>query len=122
MRCIVVAGQPGCSADGQTIRKSDAEKITARCEGTVLVTVAKAYYGRFDCAAVGAVCKSNGDAALCAFATDDCTPWDPDVDICDGDGHTIRVCVGGKRVSFDCASIGARCAVPSDATYATCTK
>jgi hypothetical protein len=58
---------------------------------------------------MGAKCDATqGATAFCHRPGDVCTPYDDDIDKCDG--SKAVVCVGGEKVSFDCKSIGKDCA------------
>jgi hypothetical protein len=66
------------------------------------------------CGEIGSECKGGydiqtriGAPPTCVPKERECTPFDSDIGLCDGDA--IRVCLSGKRDKFDCASIGRRC-------------
>lgn len=65
-----------------------------------------------DCAAAGpsSRCIRYGVAAYCSGPHDECTPYDPlpaggqGINSCDG--TSIRLCIGGRKVSADCRDAG----------------
>lgn len=95
------------------------------CAGDAAVTCAPApgvgaTEVRFDCGAVGRSCELVGDKARCAPAGASCSPYDADVNVCDPDGHTIRLCVQGRPLALDCGTFGYVCDGPSNGTSAHC--
>jgi hypothetical protein len=84
-----------CSADTKTVES---------CDGASL--------SEFDCAALGGVCSQKDGPARCVHpGTDQCSPFDADIDQCTG--TTISLCVGGQKAPFDCGSIGLKCVAGS---------
>jgi hypothetical protein len=73
-----------------------------------------------DCEVMGQRCVVEGLAARCASDTGTCSPYDPDVNVCEG--TTIHLCVQGDRVDLDCANLGKSCepASPDGASSAHC--
>jgi hypothetical protein len=72
----------------------------------------------FDCNAVGRICSTLHGAARCVGGSDDCSPFDQDVNACDGG---ISICVGGQRSTLDCSKVtgvdgGALQCVPGNGT------
>jgi hypothetical protein len=109
MSCVIEPnGQFGCSVD-QLVRGTDNTLVRGYCEGTKYFAASSQYYGAYDCATVGARCISRGEAALCAFESDECSPFASDVDKCGPGGKTIELCIGGKRVTYDCSNVGRVC-------------
>jgi hypothetical protein len=72
----------------------------------------------FDCRAVDRDCSTASGAARCVGANDTCTPFDSTVNTCSG--TSVNLCVGGSKVSFDCASIGQACQPESGSQTAHC--
>ena len=64
------------------------------------------YVSQYDCNVYGAKCDNTG-FPHCKRPDAACTPGDSDVDKCNG--SIISMCVGGAKVTFDCASIGKTC-------------
>lgn len=84
-----------CSADGTRARVCTSHGLRAEVA----------------CAAEGASCVQDGLSGVrCATADAACDPASADVDICNG--TELRMCLRGKIVAFDCASIGAPCLGP----------
>jgi hypothetical protein len=86
----------GCTGAGST------------CSGNTVLVCDTYQYSEYDCANMGAICqKSSAQAARCVRDTDTCSPLDTNLNTCDG--SKISLCVGGSRVSFDCASVEKGC-------------
>lgn len=95
--------------------------ITPQCANDDVVCVADrvracygGYYGEIDCLAGGAKCDA-WPTAHCARPDDACTQTDLGINTCNGDA--IELCVAGKRMSFDCASIGLACVPNVNSAY-----
>ena len=98
------SGSPGCNTG--TLVKPCASAGTS-CSGTV-VEVCDGYDdSEFDCASLGGTCSAQGGPALCVRSDDECTPFDPDVNVCTS--SVLALCVGGKKQTLDCASLGMTC-------------
>ena len=79
----------------------------ATCAGTTVDVCDGYQVSEFDCAAIGQACTAKSGPAICAGATDACTPFDGDVNVCSG--TTLSLCVGGQKQQIDCASLGLTC-------------
>lgn len=90
---------------GDRLRACTAEGAT--CNGDVVAVCDAFNISEFDCASMGAKCAKNGSSARCARDTDQCSPLDGNLNTCTD--STLSLCVGGKPVAFDCASIGKNC-------------
>ena len=77
------------------------------CDGTSVAVCDDYSLSIFDCAAMGGTCAKQAGDALCKRATDNCTPFDATINVCNG--SSISLCIGGKPVSFDCARVGISC-------------
>jgi hypothetical protein len=108
MQCAVANQRIGCSTDGKDIRLTGMKFLGAHCEGDLRHTQSEVYFGLTDCKALGGKCVGSGQGAICALPSDECSPFNT-VDTCAG--TTWNGCVGGKKKSFDCASIGKACAI-----------
>lgn len=109
------SGLPGCNTGSLVKPCSNAG---ATCAGAV-VEVCDGYTdSEFDCAALGGTCSSQAGPALCVHAGDECTPYDPTVNVCSG--STIALCVGGRKQSLDCASLGLKCVPGAGAASPHC--
>jgi hypothetical protein len=106
----------GCSTDDKAIRSRSDFVLGAECKGTKKVTTSETYFGEIDCAALGATCTASGTAAICAFPTDECSPFGAASETCSG--TTFHGCVAGKKSSFDCATIGKACVLGSTSGFA----
>ncbi len=98
---IVCLTEPGkfqtCNTAGAIL--CDAGKVEVCADGA---------YSEWDCTSLGETCTMAGGGARCASSHGgSCTPYDPDVDVCNG--SVITACVDGAHVCFDCASIGLAC-------------
>ena len=98
------SGSYDCLTDG-TLRLCDT--LSAVCAGDVVEVCDQDTTSLFKCAELGGTCNDDQGAAYCARADDECTPYDINVNVCDG--TNIKLCVGGRRVSVDCASIDRTC-------------
>ncbi|MGH7294666.1 MAG: hypothetical protein ACRELB_07030, partial [Polyangiaceae bacterium] len=98
------SGLPGCNTG--TLLEPCASAGTT-CAGDV-VEVCDGYDdSEFDCAALGQTCAAQAGPAICAGPGDACTPFDTDVDVCTG--SSLSLCVGGKKESLDCTTLGMKC-------------
>lgn len=78
------------------------------CDADGRVTVCNGYVqSLYDCPDMGATCVQELGPPLCVRPGEACTPFDPDVNVCTG--TTVKLCVGGEKIDFDCASIGKTC-------------
>jgi hypothetical protein len=99
------SGGADCLTDGRlqlcsgTGSDCDGDRVTV-CNGDVLSV--------YDCADMGGTCSKELGSPRCVRPSDTCTPFDPDVNVCTG--SSIKLCVGGEKVDFDCASLGKTCA------------
>ncbi len=103
-QCATEDGVFPCDEPGSTSCAPNDARVRA-CDGSLA--------SEFDCGAMGADCIEEGSGARCARPGEVCSPLDPGIDVCDG--SVISVCVGGARVTLDCASLGLSC-VPANGT------
>lgn len=102
---IGTSGTAGCLTDGQletcmnTGSDCDDDQVKV-CNGDTLSI--------YDCVDMGGTCSEELGSPRCVRPSDTCTPFDPDVNVCAG--SSIKLCVGGQKVDFDCASVGMTCA------------
>lgn len=79
------------------------------CEATRMAVCGLGSVTNVDCAHIGATCIKSSTTVACARADDECNVFDePRKDRC-VDGATIGLCVGGKKTTFSCASVGMKC-------------
>ncbi len=70
-------------------------------------------WSTFACAEVGASCEGGrfvdggGVPPVCTPKDAECSPFDADIGACDA--SNVALCVDGKRLSFDCATLGKQC-------------
>jgi hypothetical protein len=103
--CTGAAGPTGCSTLGAQECSTDQRFLR-----TCAVPIQTPFASEIDCEASGRACLEEGGAtARCARPTETCSPYDPDQNLCDPDGTTIRLCVQGEPDTFDCAKIGKAC-------------
>lgn len=105
--CVGATGKANCSAFGEAACLGDRARV---CSGV--------FTGEIDCAAMGRSCTYEGSTARCAPTGAACSPFDANVNLCDG--ATIHLCLDGAKVDFDCASIGATCVPTSGAVTGHC--
>jgi hypothetical protein len=108
------SGSPGCNTG--TLEKFCSSAGTS-CSGAVVEVCDGADISEFDCATLGGTCSVKGGPALCVRSDDQCSPFDADVNVCTG--SQIALCVGGRKESFDCASLGMGC-IPGGAESGHC--
>lgn len=107
-------GLIGCLTGNQSL---DCTALGTQCVGDVVQVCDGVNWSAFDCAALGGTCSSTGGSAICVSSGDQCTPFDPSINQCSG--TNISLCVGGKKQTFDCASVGLTC-LPGTAVSAHC--
>lgn len=114
----------GLGCGGGTCRGEDGDASCDRAEAGVQqcspggerATVCTGrFFSEVDCEALGLECVEVGDdiarcGDLAAEEAGRCEPYDPDVDVCDGD--VLHTCVGGEPVDLDCGVIGRSCQAP----------
>lgn len=86
------------------------------CAGDVL-EVCSGSISLYNCADLGGTCITT-PGTICARPDDECTPFDLDINACTG--SSISLCVGGRRVAFDCGAIGLGCVSADGSTPAQC--
>ena len=107
-QCVDVGqGTPACAVTGSLAAPCPDDKAYDGCPlGSTAVrhcVGGRLAQTEFDCSAVGRTCRYVGNAARCAAASDDCTPFDTGINDC-GEGG-ISICVGGVKLSFDCGAL-----------------
>jgi hypothetical protein len=103
----VDSGALGClTAPGK--QKSCLTLGSGNCDGNLAQVCDGFQYSEFNCATMGGRCDINEGSPRCVHPHEECTPFSLGVNTCK-DGM-LQLCVGGKRVAFDCGSIGQRCA------------
>jgi len=100
-QCATEDGVFPCDEPGKAICAPDSTRVRV-CDGALA--------SEFDCTAMDGMCQNESFGGRCVLATDNCTPDEPGIDVCQG--STISLCIGGKKVSFDCADLGLSC-IPS---------
>lgn len=100
--CVLNGIAPLCTAD------------KVQCIGDRVRACYGGYYGEIDCLAGGSKCDA-WPTAHCARPDDACQQTDLTVNACTGD--VVELCVAGKRMSFDCASIGRACLTAAGSGY-----
>lgn len=103
--CLTNGERRNCSGTG------------ASCAGDIVEVCDNFEVSLFDCPAIGRTCDATQGLARCASPADACTPFDLDVNVCNG--TSLEVCIGGKRSAFDCASAGLDC-IPTGAALGHC--
>ena len=109
------SGLPNCNTG--TLEKLCASAGTS-CSGTTVEVCDGEELSEFDCAALGQTCSSKAGPALCVGSSDECSPFDTSVNECTG--TSISLCVGGKKESFDCSSLGLSCIPGAGAASGHC--
>lgn len=103
-----------CLTEGQVRTCDNGGGLT--CAGDVL-EVCSGSISLYDCANLGGTCVTT-PGTFCARPDDVCTPFDLDINVCTG--SSISLCMGGRRVSFDCGAIGLGCVSADGSTPAQC--
>jgi hypothetical protein len=91
-----------CLTDGQERRCTG---LNASCAGTKAEVCDTLYVSQYDCAELGGTCSAAAGLPQCRRPSDSCTISDTAINACQADGTTVSLCVGGRRVDFDCASL-----------------
>lgn len=105
--CFDSMGLSKCTTLGEASCFDDRVRV---CSG--------AFVGEVDCGALGETCVYEGFTARCAPANPVCSPFDANVNQCEG--TTIHLCVDGKKADFDCATIGKGCVPGAGAVTGHC--
>ena len=94
------------TSPGQFVTCNTAGQIN--CSSGKVEVCADGAYSEWDCTSLGETCTMTGGGARCAPTNGGaCSPYDADIDVCNG--SILTACVDGARVCFDCASIGLSC-------------
>jgi hypothetical protein len=97
-----------CSAPGET-----------QCQGDKVLVCTGYESSEYDCASrMGGTCTADGGGARCIVPPAACSPYDANVHVCNG--TTISLCIDGRDVCFDCASIGLKCIEGASGATARC--
>ncbi len=100
-QCATDDGVFPCDEPGRAVCAPDGTRVRV-CDGALA--------SEFDCTAMDGYCSDEKSGARCVRATDSCTPETTGIDECQG--SVISLCIGGKRVDFDCAGLGLSCIFP----------
>lgn len=123
-RTCLNAGAADCVVPGKLAAPCPDRGADDGCDGTSVKHCVGGLLAEteLDCAAVGRVCSTQSGVARCTSSTDQCTPFDSngDVNACGDGGSTISLCIGGRKTSFDCSSIGLSCIPASDTQTGHC--
>lgn len=112
-----VEGFNDCLTNGSAKRCSALSIACGGDAGDFVTLCDSVYLSEYDCNVYGGKCDKSG-FPRCTRPNATCTPADPDVDSCNG--SIINMCVGGAKVTFDCASIGKTCAAGSGGRTGAC--
>jgi hypothetical protein len=125
-------GDPDCVAPGKDTAPCPDRLARDACDtgGTSVIHCAGGVLAEteLDCAATGRACSTTSGVARCVDpSTDQCTPFlmDGTVNACvaldaGGPATAISLCIGGRKTSFDCASIDLSCQPSTDTQTAHC--
>jgi hypothetical protein len=102
-QCATDDGVFPCDEPGNAVCAPDGLRVRV-CDGALA--------SEFDCAAMDGHCSVEAAGGRCVRATDTCTPASTGIDTCAGE--VISLCIGGARITFDCASLGLLCIPPSE--------
>lgn len=100
------SGFINCLTGGQ-LKACSATSVTCGASGTNVSVCDGVQVGEFNCLALGGTCDGIAALPRCKLPNEQCSPYDVNVDQCTG--STLAMCVGGRKQSFDCASIGLVC-------------
>lgn len=106
-----------CLANGERLSCTG---ISAQCVGDVVQVCNNEVISPFNCGELGGRCASPQGTPRCVRDDDACTPYDKGVNACDGD--RIHLCISGRPVDFDCASVGLTCQTPTDGLPGHCAR
>lgn len=110
-----------CAADGESLLAEPCEEPagTTDCSGDVARVCDESVRSHFRCGDLdGGSCEQSGGKGRCVLAESTCSPASVDTAACDGD--RVSLCVAGRSVSFDCASVGLTCRPPAGSRSAYC--
>jgi len=107
-------GYVDCLTDG-TAKKCSA--LSVGCQGGVAAICDGFYESHYDCNDYGGTCDQTS-FPRCKLPSETCTPFDPDVDQCNG--TSITLCYAGQKTSFDCAQVGKQCVAGSGGQTGHC--
>jgi hypothetical protein len=102
--CVGIAGPAECDTIGEQ-SCGLGERLARTCVRTF--SSAELIAAELDCEALGQRCVVEGLTARCAPDQEACSPYDPDVNVCEG--TTIRLCVQGEPTTVDCGILGKTC-------------
>jgi hypothetical protein len=111
------AGNNECLTEGQL---QFCATLSSSCKGDSVEVCNGDKKSLFYCKDINGTCANPQGAARCVREGDRCTPFDLDVNVCNG--TSLHLCVGGKLVDFDCAGIGFTCKAASGSVPAQCSK
>jgi len=97
-QCATEDGVFPCDEAGRAICAPDGTRVRV-CDGALA--------SEFDCAAMDAHCNDEKAGGRCVGFNDSCTPDATGIDVCQG--NIISLCIGGEKVTFDCAAVGLSC-------------
>lgn len=100
--CLVNGAIPECSTDG------------VQCVSGRVRACYGGYFGDIDCPVMGSTCNPY-PMPHCSPPSAACKQTDSDLNVCQG--SQLALCVGGKRQTLDCASIGLGCAQGPSSGY-----
>jgi hypothetical protein len=108
-------GNNDCLLEGQL---QLCPSISSSCKGDAVEVCDGEKKSLFYCKDINGTCVNPQGTARCARPEDRCTPFDLDVNVCNG--SKLHLCVGGKLVDFDCAGIGLSCKAAAGSVPAQC--
>jgi hypothetical protein len=94
------------------------ETLSSGCKGDAVEVCNGDRKSLFNCKDINGTCVNPQGTARCTRPDDRCTPFDLDVNLCNG--STFHLCIGGKPVDFDCAAVGLSCKPSAGAVPAQC--
>ncbi len=72
-----------------------------------------------NCSELGATCTQLQSFAYCALGGSSCSPFDANVNTCDGSGN-IKLCVRGQPLTYSCSKAGLTCGPDGDGQSIGC--
>jgi len=106
-----------CLTEGQ-YKTCNAVAVTCDQNGAIVSVCDGAQVNEYKCTSLGGTCDNTGSVPRCKIPNETCSPYDMAEDQCMG--TSISMCVGGKKLNYDCSKVGLTCKPGAGAVSAHC--
>jgi hypothetical protein len=106
-----------CLTEGQYKTCSNIA-VTCDQNGAIVSVCDGAQINEYKCTSLQGTCDNSGGTPRCKIPGESCSPYDKDEDQCTG--TSISMCIGGRKLSYDCAKAGLTCQPAAGAVSAHC--